>query len=152
MDKEKQPGIRFHGIQLMDLHFSIKGEVPSDRQSIGPAFSLAARFSEDEKRLELSLTTDLFGALDAAQRPPIEFQFTFVALFETEASGNLSLKDFAKHNAPALMIPYVRELVTNISSRTSLPTRHAPRPRKIITACTCSCRSSVECPSGCISK
>ncbi len=43
-----------------------------------------------------------------------------------------------------------RSLVS--SDRTSSPTRQCPRPRRISTACMCSCRSSVEKPPAAISK
>ncbi|HAV92719.1 TPA: hypothetical protein DCW38_06015 [candidate division WOR-3 bacterium] len=46
---------------------------------------------------------------------------TMIGLFSTDsANPNLDLEDFSKNNAPAIIFPYIREFVSNISSRTGL--------------------------------
>jgi preprotein translocase subunit SecB len=121
MDETKQPGILFKGVQLTQLSFSVHGPVPKPIP-FGPRFELKGQLSDDETGLVLSLTADLFGRLDQKECPPVELKFTLAGTFEATEKGNMSLRDFAKHNAPAHLVPYARELIANITARSALPT------------------------------
>lgn len=121
MDVKRQPGIRFTGVDLRSLEFRIHGQ-EVDKLTFGPSFEVESILSEDKKSLEVILTTDLFGRLDPGSKPPIDFRFVLHAHFESGSEPNLPLEEFAGKQAPAHLMPYVRELVSNITSRSALPT------------------------------
>ncbi len=121
MDAKNQPGIRFLGIDLLQLEFAMTGQIPK-RIPAAWLFSVTSQFSEDKKTLDLFVKTDMFGNLPDAEKPPIVLNFLFHARYEVTEGENLSLEEFSRHNAPAYVIPYVRELVANITSRSVLPT------------------------------
>ncbi len=119
--EQRQPGIRFMGIDLIDVVFRMNGPVP-EQLRFGLAFEMVADISEDGKKLGFAMTTDLFGALKEEERPPINFKFAFVARYEADDDASVSLEEFARAMAPAHVVPFVRELVANITSRSPLPT------------------------------
>ena len=121
MDEEQKPGIRFRGVQLIDLRFSIKGKLP-ERIPFAPRFNLQANLFDEEKTLNLIFTVDAFAEVSEKERPGIDLAFTFVGQFEAVGEGGMPLREFAKLNAPAHMVPYVRELIANITTRSPLPT------------------------------
>lgn len=120
MDNKRQPGILFKGVQLLGLTFKVRDEVPK-QIPLGPKFSIEARFSEDETKLDLVLSVDMFGNVAKEERPNIALAFTLVGGFERVEEGNVSLREFAEYNAPAYLVPYVRELLANITARSPLP-------------------------------
>jgi len=121
MDSSKQPGIKFTGVHLLSLEFKIKGK-PESMIPTGLTFETKAELSEDGKALDLYMITDLFGDIEEPEKPPIDFNFVLHAGFEAAEQENLSLAEFARRQAPAHLIPYVRELIANITTRSVLPT------------------------------
>ena len=120
MDNKQQPGILFKGVQLLDIAFKVRGEVPKPIP-LGPKFNMEARFSEDGTKLDPVLSVDMFGNVAEEQRPDIDLAFTLIGGFERVEEGNVSLREFAEYNAPAYLIPYLRELLANITTRSPLP-------------------------------
>ena len=121
MDPNKQPGIRFTGVDLLALKFAISGQMP-DRIPVSASLEIRSQLSEDKKKLDLFLKTDMFGNIQEEKKPPIELNFLLHGRFEGSDEANLSLQEFARHHAAAHLIPYVRELVANITARSILPT------------------------------
>ena len=121
MDTGSQPGIKFLGVDLLDLRFAIEGEIP-ETIPCGLRLKVASELSEDSKILDILVNTDLFGALEEEDRPPITFEFTLHGRFEATEQTSITMQDFAGHNAPANLVPYARELIANITSRSILPT------------------------------
>ena len=121
MDTDSRPGIKFLGVDLLELHFAIRGEVP-ERIPWGLSLKVTSEVSEDSKSLEVFLSADLFGAIKEEERPPITCAFTLRGRFEATEQMAMTMQDFAKHNAPANLVPYARELIANVTSRSTLPT------------------------------
>jgi preprotein translocase subunit SecB len=68
-----------------------------------------------------------FDVAHAVENPSFKFRFSFEAHFRSEGEGEPTLKEFAAVNAPAYIVPYARELIANITSRTGvLPTLIIP--------------------------
>ena len=121
MDANKQPGIRFTGVDVASLTFAISGQIPKPIPS-AISFEITSRLSDDGNSLDIVMKTDLFGGLPENERPPIELNFVLHGQFEATPGENMSVQEFARHYAPAHLIPYVRELIANITSRSILPT------------------------------
>ena len=116
-------GIRFLGVKLLHLNFEVRGDVPEKIPS-GLSFGVHNELSEDGQRLTVLMTTDVFGALPDGERPEIDLAFTLAGFFDKSEEGKLSLRVFAESMAPAHLIPFVREMIVNITSRSPLPTLH----------------------------
>lgn len=109
MDKNKQPGIRFVTVLLTKLNFELPHIKPSEFKY---DFNI-----KDTYKIE---GTKLFCILDISLYDKFNLELT--GIFEAiEGEENLNLEKFAKVNAPALLIPYAREVISNITSRTPLP-------------------------------
>jgi len=121
MDDPVQPGIKFIGVDLIYLQFAIRGQLPKEIPT-GIGFSVRRRLSEDEKDLDILLETDVFGDVKDEDRPPIDLKFALRGRYTADENTNMSMEEFAKHNAPAHLIPYAREVIANTTSRSLLPT------------------------------
>jgi len=121
MKPDEQPGIRFAGVDLVSLDFAVKGPLP-EKIPAGPSFVFEAQLSEDSKILDVFLTTDLFGNVEDEEKPPVHLSFILHGRFLATEKPSMSLEEFAKHQAPAHLVPYVRELIASLTTRSVLPT------------------------------
>ncbi len=117
MDEEKQPGIRFRGVHLAKLDFELTGPPPSQKLQFAPEFEAESEISEDGLILCLEVSGSLFP-----EDAPVRFRFKIDGVFEVSEDPNMSLDEFARSHAPAHLFPYIRELVSNITARSPLPT------------------------------
>jgi len=109
MNKRKQPGIRFINVFLSKLNYELPQVKPDEFKY---DFKFSDSFKIDGKKLVFTLAIRLYD----------KFEIELTGIFETiEAKENLDLEEFAKTNAPALLMPFAREIISNITSRTPLP-------------------------------
>lgn len=109
MDKSKQPGIRFVNVFLSKLNYELPQVKPDEFKY---DFKFLDSFKIEGKKLIFILTIRLYD----------KFEVELTGIFEAiEAEENLDLEEFAKTNAPALLMPFAREIISNITSRTPLP-------------------------------
>ena len=107
--QKKQPGIRFNGVFLSKLHFELPQLKPEEFEY---KLSIKDTFKIEGKTLIFTLAIRLYE----------KFELELSGVFETiEGEENFDLEKFADVNAPALLMPYERELISNITSRTPLP-------------------------------
>lgn len=109
MDKSKQPGIRFKGIFLSKLRYELPQIEPKEFKY---DLSFADTYKIEGKILISTLTIQLYD----------RFEIELTGIFETiEGQENMGLEEFAKVNAPAHLMPFAREVISDITSRTPLP-------------------------------
>lgn len=109
MDKNKQPGIKFSRIFLSKLNYELPRVKPSEFEY---NLSFLDTYRIKGKKLIYILTVRLYD----------RFQLELTGMFETiKGEENLDLEKFAQVSAPALLMPYAREIISNITSRTPLP-------------------------------
>lgn len=109
MDKSKQPGIRFVRVFLSKLKYELPQVTPEEFKY---NLNFLDTYKIEGKTLICTLAIQLYD----------KFQLELTGIFETiEGEENLDLKQFAKINAPALLMPFAREVISNITSRTPLP-------------------------------
>ena len=109
MDKNKQPGIKFLNVFLTKLNYELPKINPGE-------FKYDVNFSDtfkiEGKKLFFTLTVQLYD----------NFKIELTGIFEAiKGEENLELEEFAKANAAALLMPFAREIISNITSRTPLP-------------------------------
>jgi preprotein translocase subunit SecB len=114
MDTSKQPGINFDGIFLKELKFDRTPNI--NDINIDIKFNAKSMLSEDQKRLIYELGCSVVDKNNA-----FNLICTLVGIFSSiQGSENMDLIQFANTNAPALMIPYIRELVASTTTRAGL--------------------------------
>lgn len=115
MDATKQPGIKIDAIVLAESHFKRQPTVPEKVDNI-ITFEVKNTITEDKKRLITELNTILNSDND-----PVFGKFLFIGIFSADENSNMSLDDFSKANAVAVIIPYVREEIQNRMMKAGLP-------------------------------
>lgn len=116
MDKEKQPGIRFDNVIMRELTFARKPEVlPQSELKID--FQTSSSISPDKTQLVHDITcevSDLGGSFN--------IKCSMVGFFSIiSGEANMDLELFAKENAPALMLPFIREVIASTTLRAGVP-------------------------------
>lgn len=121
MGSKKQPGIRFCGVFLKELNFKFLHHVPDDEF---PPLEIEVsnaepEFNDDESLLIYTIRLNLVFLCDE-DKVPYKLSGTFIGVFETiKGKENYSLKKYSEVNAPATMMPFIRETFANITSRTT---------------------------------
>ena len=116
MEKTKQPGIKFDAILLKDLVFTRNVDV-AKKQNIDISFSGKIGISDEKTKMSYELE-----CIVSETNQSFSVKCTMVGLFSIdEAKKNMSLQQFAENNAPALIYPYVREIITTTTLKAHLP-------------------------------
>ena len=115
MDTTKQPGITINNILLAESAFKRLPQVP-DKIDIHFSFSVNNNLYNEGKNLVTELSVELNTIND-----PVYGKFVFVGLFSVDGNENMPLETFAECNAPAYIMPYVREEIHSRSMKAGLP-------------------------------
>ena len=117
MDKEKQPGISFDSIILAKEKFWRNPSLPKEL-NINLDFNV--KRSIDDKKGIIELDTFL-SLQDSEKVQHVKLELKYIGLFSIiESEKNMEFKHFLEHNAPALLIPYIREQISSITSKAGL--------------------------------
>jgi len=111
MEKNKQPGIKFDSVYLSKLKYELPKEPRSEFE-----YKLKVRNSykidDKEGKLIYAMSMQLYD----------RFELELTGIFSTiKGKENLGLEEFAKVNAPALLLPFAREIISSVTSKTPLP-------------------------------
>jgi len=116
MDESKQPGIRFDNILLGRLNFDRKPTIVSNPE-LDVHFSVNKSFTNDKRRLTIELSV----ILTEKKGDSFKIECAMVGIFSIVADQeNMSLEEFSEVNGPALMLPYIREVIANITMRSGI--------------------------------
>ncbi len=122
MDETASTQIAFLSADLLSLHFEITGTEMPKPLPIGLSFEYDHDIDKPPRMLRAVLSGNLFGGLPEDKRPPVEFTFAVAGVFRSTGDGGMPLEEFAEVHAPAHLVPFVRELIANITTRSPLPT------------------------------
>jgi len=115
MDETKQPGILFENVIIPEVKFKRKPEITES-----PKMSISINTSQkiiDKNKLQYIID---FYINKETKNPEVFFYCKIVGLFTAEEDANMTLEEFAKFNAPALLYPYIRELLYNLTIRSGI--------------------------------
>lgn len=115
MDTAKEPGILFLGVVVERIRFD---DIPSGvavPQDVQYQIGIQRREFDEGKTAEITLNMRVFGGADVAK---FNLEVSVSARFQPdEENANMALSEFLRSQAPALVMPFVRELVANITFR-----------------------------------
>jgi len=116
MDKTKNPGIALKSVHLVQCNI---GDVKYD---VELKFSLGITDFEriitaEGKILQVKVAFNLMDKMDS---PPCRFDCTFIATYTRPEDAAMQWEEFKDHVAVAHLIPYVREFVSNMTTRLPL--------------------------------
>jgi preprotein translocase subunit SecB len=125
MDKQHQPGIIIKAIYQQKCSFERKqgyrGPITSNF-----AFKYGFRRLEDGCGLA-ELTLSAKGSSKDTDVAVYESEICYIGIFSClEGAENMSLEDFLANNAPALLMPYIRESLSGLSAKAGLPVVYVP--------------------------
>lgn len=117
-DQTKQPGIRIAQIFLERAVFEHRADMlefpPTTAVEADVDLGLNAGLTADGKKARIQLTV----ASKDEKDPLYRFSFLMTALVEAEeGQENFPLTDYVRMHAWGMLLPFVRELVANITSR-----------------------------------
>lgn len=118
MDKTKSPGISIESVHLLECSVGDVKKGGDLNFSLGITNFSRAVLS-DGKVLAVTVSFDLMQGME---NPPCKFQCTFIATYtrSAEPDQNMTWDEFKDHIAVAHLIPYVREFVSNMTTRLPL--------------------------------
>ena len=116
MKEGKQPGINFERVFLGKLDFELP-KVKPEHFKYEPVFDYNYTMNKKKKKLIATLSIRLYDG----------FSLDVVGTFSTiKGKENMLLEKFGRTNVPALLIPYAREIITDITAKSPLPTLIIP--------------------------
>lgn len=117
MDKEKQPGISFDGIMLIEEKFKRDANVP---QKIGIELEGYSNCYNIDKQYFNEIKLVVKG-LDEEDKEVLILETMFVGLFSVEEENeNMDINKYLKDFSPALMFPYIREHISSITQKAGI--------------------------------
>ena len=125
MDKLKNPNIKVEAILLEKLNFERKPKVPDklmdskgdiEEAKLELNGKIERIFTEDKKALLVKLELEIND-----ENKTLNILCRIVGIFSQIEPGSITLEEFAKTNAPAILFPYIRENISNVTMKAGLP-------------------------------
>ena len=116
MNKNKEPGIVFNRIFLMRCNFERRINGKEERENdLQFNFRINNKMNKERTKLLVEFET-LVGKKE--EKSPIFIDVVMAGEFSiNEAEKNLDLEEFYIHNAPAIIFPYIREYISDLTTR-----------------------------------
>lgn len=109
-------GIQFTAVVVDRLVFSDLSPGEKKPASLEFSFGIRRTFYKEPDSVEVSFLVKIGPPAGTASRFALEADVT--GRFErADTATGMTLEEFSKTNAPALVMPYAREVVTNITAR-----------------------------------
>ncbi len=116
MDKDKQPGINYDGIILVEEKFWRDYEVPD-----GSEIKFDINVSKNNIGREYNVEIESILKLIYEDKEVLSIESTFVGFFSViEGKENMDIESFIKYNAVSFMIPYIREHISSITMKSGI--------------------------------
>lgn len=120
MDTTKQPGIWFDNVLLKELFFKRKPELAS--YDITIKFTFTSSIAPDKKAMNCELVCDVTDKNDV-----FNLHCAMIGVFSyVQGKENMDIAKFAESNAAALLLPYIREIVSTTTVQAGLPPIRIP--------------------------
>ncbi len=120
MDLNQQPGIKIISIYQIKCSFM---RFPRSSGSISNEFKFSYRYDCQSELAGLGELTLVSSGKDINDGGKVyESQIVYAGSYTVDPdSQNMDLQEFLRFNAPATLIPYVRESLSSLSAKAGLP-------------------------------
>jgi len=117
MDTARSPGITLEALELVECHVGDVKPNAEPNYHLGLT-ALDRALSPDGKLMSYRVAFDLVKGIAT---PPCRFTCAFLVKYSRAADSNMTWDEFKDFHAVAHLIPYLRELISNITTRMPLP-------------------------------
>lgn len=123
MNPKQQPGIDFENVYLDSINFKTNRQYKHNKQiTLAPGFDYKYNIGKNKGgRSERLFALLSFNPFERSEETPFSLHISIIGLFSASKKSNMRLEYFAKEHAPAHLVPFMREIVANITSRTPYP-------------------------------
>jgi preprotein translocase subunit SecB len=116
MEKTKQPGIKFDNVILKQLEFSRKPEIPA-KSKLDMNFRAKVSVAPNGKMMTYELACQIEDIMKS-----FKIKCSLLGFFSVEeGQENMTLDEFAETNAPAMIFPFLREVIVSITTKAGMP-------------------------------
>jgi preprotein translocase subunit SecB len=115
------PKMKFIEFAILKLNFDINEDFKEgDNNTISPQITMSHEFRENEKQLIVFL-----GLKQLTGNMPYRFEIKAGSIFQFDAIPEVNLlKQLATINCPAIIFPYIRETIADLTRRAGFPPLH----------------------------
>lgn len=115
MDESKEPGILINNIILKELNFS-RGPNTSPSPQLIVNFQINRTIFQDKKMLNLEMVCTLNN-----EQEMFNLKCIMIGIFsQIPGKENMTLEQFSETNAPAIIIPYIREIISSTTLKAGM--------------------------------
>lgn len=120
MDLNKQPGISFKAIILINENFRRLPDAPIDSE-IKVHFNFSAQKNEGNDDYYAELKTTLKMLHKESKVEVLSLECVFLGVFSCmQGEENMDMDSFIKNSCPALMFPYIREHISTVTQKAGI--------------------------------
>jgi len=117
IDKNKKPGIEFDSVILQKLNFNRDVSTVHPKMDLKVEFNISSTVNSDKTKATILLEV----TIKDSEQSNFFIDCKMVGNFSViQGDENLDLNQFLNINAPALIFPYVRETISNITMRAGI--------------------------------
>jgi len=130
METKEQTSLRFHGISIIDLHFtSLQVYSPNVENKISLDIRPKVLYPKDS-----NLSFKILMEISLEAKDYFDLNFFAVGSFDMAGEVIEEIKrNFVNVNAPAIMFPYIRSFISTLTSNLGLPTGTIIIPPQFLT-------------------
>ncbi|EOU1151353.1 protein-export chaperone SecB [Clostridium perfringens] len=116
MNEQKQPGIKFYGIFIIEESFSRKPNVPLDAEE---DLEMSSELSVQGK--DATVMVETIFKLEHNDEEVFRLQCKHIGKFSVDTDNeNMELQTFIENNSVAIMFPYIREHITSVTQKAGI--------------------------------
>lgn len=114
-----ESGYRFDWVLIREIHFSdsAKAAEAAPVKDVPVDLNIEALISSEGRSCRVSLSVSFQLAAEGNERAP-ELRTKVEGQFSAVGETSVSMEEFARVQAPAILLPFVREAVATISGKT----------------------------------
>ena len=122
MDIEKQPGIQVLTVALNKCYYK-RLPIVDEKTNDSIDFNLEINLNEDKSQSIVLLKCFLKReSLEENKETQVEIEIEYVGVFAVQENAeNMDLEKFSNTNAPAILFPYIRQMIHELTLKGSLP-------------------------------
>lgn len=121
MRRDSHPGIDFERVIIEKVNLEVNPDYQKVNEGIpvDVSFTVNRQLIESQRLLKLSLEISVFKE---AKSPPLNVSVVATGYFRVKKEEDFkALEEFSHIQAPALVFPFVREIIAELTMRTGYP-------------------------------